>query len=105
MIARMRIGMGTVTGIALMVLALWMWGSSDELSRALAGSTGRPELECWAVRCMAIAAGAGAELLLLTSIVSAIYTRRFFDEILRTATGLLACVAVLGAMTLALMGR
>jgi hypothetical protein len=105
MLARMRIGIGALTAIALMVLALWVWGRSAELAGVLATGAAQPAVEIWAVRCGAIAAAAGAQLLLITSVMTAVFSRRATDEILRLGAGLMASAAVLGALTLALIGR
>jgi hypothetical protein len=105
MLARMRSGFSGLTAITVMIAALWMWTRSGELALVLATAPLHPELELWAVRCFALAAGAGAQWLLLNGVVRAFYEERAADEVLRTFMGLLGSLAMVCALLLALAGR
>ena len=94
-----------MTAIVIMVLALWMWTRSAELSMLLAAQPLHPQLELWAVRCAALAAAAGAQWLLLSGVVSAFYEERAADEIVRMVVGLLGSLAIVAALGLAWAGR
>jgi hypothetical protein len=101
----MRSGFGGLTAIAVMVLAIWMWTRSAELSELLAAGAAHPQLELWAVRCCAMAAAAGTQWLLLTGVVSAFYPERAIDELVRTVVGFTGSLAILAALALAVAGR
>jgi hypothetical protein len=105
MLARMRSGFGGLTAVAIMVLAIWMWTRSAELSELLAATPAHPQFELWAVRCCALAAGAGTQWLLLTGVVSAFYPERAIDEFVRTVVGLAGSLAIVAALALAVAGR
>jgi hypothetical protein len=105
MLAGMRTGIGGITAVVMMVVSLWIWTRSAELSPALATQPLHPQLELWAIRCAALAAGAGAQWLLLNGVVCAFYEGRAADEILRTVVGLLGSVAMIAALVLTLAGR
>jgi hypothetical protein len=105
MLARMRSGIGGMTAIIIMVLALWMWTRSAELSLVLATRPLHPQFELWAVRCAALAAAAGAQWLLLSGVVPAFYEERASDELVRMLVGLLASLAIVATLGLALAGR
>jgi hypothetical protein len=101
----MRSTIAGLTAVVIMVAALWMWTRAAELSSVLAIQPLHPRLEFWAIRCTAIAAAAGAQWLLLHSVVCAFYEERASDEVLRTMMGLLGSVAMIAALVLALAGR
>ena len=105
MLARMRSGIGGMTAVLVLVLALWMWTRSAELSLLLATGPLHPRMELWAVRCAALAAAAGAQWLLLGGVVTAFYEERAADEIVRMVVGLLGSLAMVAALGLALAGR
>ena len=105
MLARMRSGFGGLTAIAVMVLAIWMWTRSEELSVLLATRPMHPEFELWAVRCCALAAAAGTQWLLLSVVVSAFYQERAIDEFVRIVVGLVGSLAMVAALALAVAGR
>jgi hypothetical protein len=101
----MRSGISGLTAIAVMVAAFWIWTRSGELAPVLATAPLHPELELWAVRCFAVAAGTGAQWLLLNGVVRAFYEEGAVDEALRTFVGLLGSLAMVCALMLALAGR
>jgi hypothetical protein len=105
MLARMRSGIGGMTAIVIIVMALWMWSRSEQLSVLLATQPLHPQWEIWAVRCAALAAAAGAQWLLLTGVLSAFYPERAVDEWMRMLVGLLGSLAIVAALALALAGR
>jgi 2-methylisocitrate lyase-like PEP mutase family enzyme len=105
MLARMRSGIGGITAIVIVVMAMWMWARSAELSAVLATQPLHPLWEMWAVRCAALAAAAGAQWLLLSGVVCAFYEEHAADQIVRTVVGLIGSMAAVAAMLLALLGR
>jgi hypothetical protein len=105
MLARMRLGVSGMTAILVMVLALWMWTRSEELSGLLATRPMYPQLELWAVRFAAVAAAAGAQWLLMSGVVSAFYAERRTDVVVRVVVGLLGSLAIASALGLAVAGR
>lgn len=105
MIAGMRAFVAAVAAMGLMVLALWTLGQSGPISEALVSASGRPGLEQWAVCCGAVAAIAGAQLLVLVFVVGWLYARRFSDDILQTCVGLTGSLALIAAVILGVAGR
>ena len=87
--------MGGTVAVALVVLALWGWGSAA----GWVENADRPELALWAVRCGAIAALAAAQVLGMTFVVSLFHgPQRPGGQWLGLAAGLVCTVALVGAM-------
>jgi hypothetical protein len=101
MVARVTQVVGSLLALALVVAALWSWREANDI----AGNAARPDLALWAVRSGALAAVAGAQVLIVTFAVGAIYRRRAFDEAVRLLAGVVCTVALVGAVALGLAGR
>ena len=93
---------GAAVALGLMVAALWTWHRAGWI----AADATRPDVARWAVRSFAVAAGAFAQLLLLTFVAGRIFRHRSFTaDIARLAAGLVAGVAIVSAVALGLAGR
>ena len=102
---------GSVAALGLMVVALWAWTRALELG---AGAT-RPEVASWAFRSGAVAAGALAQLVLLTCVAHALgrvgpatatgAARPLGSDVLRLSMSIVASVALVSAIALGLAGR
>lgn len=99
--------MGSAIALLLMVAALWTWGRAGWI----AADATRPDVARWAVRSAAVAAGAIAQLLLLTFIAGRVFRPRgiqsgnFNADAARLTMGLVAGVAIVSAVALGLAGR
>jgi hypothetical protein len=104
-------GLAALAAMGVMLVALWAWARSLELTLAAT----HPEVACWALRSAAIAAAAGAQLLFLTFVAGAMAGRGpaevaegpppFRRDGLRIAIGVVASVALVSAIALGLAGR
>ena len=92
-----------VAAVATLVLALWVWRHASSLAE-MAGA-GRPYVATLALRSAAVALAAGAQLVLLAFVTGRIYPRQMFDVVLRFSAGLIAALALVGAIALGLAGR
>jgi len=93
---------GSAVALLLMVTALWAWGRAGWI----AADATRPDVARWAVRSAAVAAGAIAQLLLLTFIAGRVYRHRNFNsDVARLTMGLVAGIAIVSAVALGLAGR
>ncbi|CAN5456711.1 hypothetical protein BH09PLA1_BH09PLA1_14780 [soil metagenome] len=94
--------LGAAVALMLMVTALWAWGRAGWI----AADATRPDVARWAVRSAAVAAGAIAQLLLLTFVAGRIFRhRRFMADAARVCASVVACVAIVSAVALGLAGR
>src|SRR3954471_16556161 len=94
--------LGAAVALMLMVAALWVWGRAGWL----AADATRPDVARWAVRSAAVAAGAVAQLLLLTFVAGRIFRHRSFNaDVARLTMGLVAGIAIVSAVALGLAGR
>jgi hypothetical protein len=93
--------MGGVIAMALLMAGLWGWGEAGRIAEY----ADRPQVAVWAVRSASLAALAGAQVLVITCIVGAMYRRRPVDEMLRLVAGLACTLALVSAIALALAGR
>ena len=84
----------TVFGI---VLLLW-W-----VSATLAGQ--RPDVLRWAARSLAVAAAAGAQVVVITFVLGRVYRMRPFHETVRLAAALICCTAAVSAAALGLASQ
>ncbi len=98
-------GVSGIAGITVMAVALWVWNSAPSLALLLASQAAHPQWELWAVRCGAIAAGLGAQVLFLGGVVCAFYDERAGDEVVRILVGTVGTVAMVASLVLALAGR
>jgi hypothetical protein len=89
----------SLMAVALVIVALVAW------NQALAWSVRatRPEVASWAIRSGAVAAGAMAQLLLLTFVT--VHGRAISNALLRLGVGVVASVALVSAVALGLAGR
>jgi hypothetical protein len=92
---------GTILTVCLMFVALWGWQHAESLVEAWA----QPALAANAVRCAAIAVMAGAQIVLLWSVVGQIYRSGRFDTVCGLMAAGVCTVAIVSAVTLALAGR
>ena len=93
---------GSAVALLLMVAALWAWGRAGWI----AADATRPDVARWAVRSAAVAAGAIAQLLLLTFIAGRMFRRQNFTaDVARVTMGLVAGIAIVSAVALGLAGR
>jgi hypothetical protein len=91
----------TLAAVGLMVIALWAWGQS-----ALLAQTGsRPQIMLWAIRSAAIAAGATAQLLMVTLIIGSFYRRGLLAHLAGVFATLVAMLALVSAIALGLAGK
>src|SRR5215207_1292365 len=94
--------LGAAVALVLMVAALWTWGRAGWI----AADATRPEVARWAVRSAAVAAGAVAQLLLLTFVAGRVFRHRDFTaDVARLTVGVVACIAIVSAVALGLAGR
>lgn len=101
MVTRMTQIMGLIVAVALLVAALWGWGQAARI----ADNAHRPELAIWAVRSAATAAAAGAQVLVLTFVVGAVFRRRSSDELLRVGAASICTLALVAAFVLTFVGK
>jgi hypothetical protein len=88
----------------MVVAAIWGWQEAQDLVLDH-WNAGRPELAEWAVRSVAIAVVALAQIILLTSVAGRIYRRRTLDSVLTLAAGVTCALASVGAIACGLAGR
>jgi hypothetical protein len=94
--------MGGTVAVALVVVALWGWGSAA----GWVEKAERPTVALWAVRCGAIAALAAAQVLGMTFIVSLLHgQQRPGGQWLGLAAGLVCTVALVGAIALGIVSQ
>jgi hypothetical protein len=105
MIARMRVGLGGITGIIVVVGAMWMWTRAPEIALLMGQGMGDSALQVWCVRCAAISAAAMAQLSLLGGVVEAFYPPRAGQAVLRLVVEALAAGAAVAAAGFAFVGR
>ena len=95
------VGTGSVVGVALMVVCLWVWQQAPHL----AADADRPDVVLWATRSAAVAAGALAQTVLLVVVVGNLYRARLPDRLLQLVTAGLFAAALVSAIALGLAGR
>ena len=92
---------GAAIAICLMVTAIWAWRDLP----LLASNAARPEVLGWAAKALAVAAGAGAQVILITFVLGRIYRFRRVHDALRLAAALVCCVSAIGAAALGLAAQ
>jgi hypothetical protein len=93
--------LGGIGAVALVVAALWARGHAPQL----ADNAHRPEVAMWAARCAAVSMATGAQVMLLTVVIGAMYRRRFSDDVMRLTAALACTLALVSAVALALAGK
>ena len=94
--------MGGTVAIALVMLALWGWGSAPDLVE----KANEPALALWAVRCGAVAALAAAQVLGMTFVVTLFHgPERSGGQWIRLAAGFVCTIALVGAIALGIVSK
>jgi hypothetical protein len=93
--------LGSLAALSMVVAGLWSWNDASNL----AAQTTRPDVTLWALRSAGVCLGAAAQAMILTFIVSRIYRRDLFVDVLRLFAGVIAAVALVSAIALGLAGR
>src|SRR3954454_8481128 len=93
--------LGGFAALSMVVAAMWAWNDA----RRLAEATTRPDVTLWALRAAGVALAAAGQAMLLTFVVSRIYRRDLFSDVLRVFVGLIAAIALVSAIALGLAGR
>ena len=101
MARRLTTILGSFAAFSMLVAGLWAWNDA----RHLADASTRPEVTLWALRAAAVALAAAAQAMILTFVVSRIYRRDLFSDVLRVFAGLIAAIALICAIALGLAGR
>ena len=97
----MTVLFGAAVAIALLVAAMWAW--VDLPSRA--AEAARPEVLGWAARMLALAAAAGAQIIIITFVIGSIYRFKAVHDALRLTAALVCCMAAIGAAALGLAAQ
>jgi hypothetical protein len=92
-----------VIAVALMVAALWVWQLAS--ARPVEGQMIRTESAAWALRSLAVAAAALAQLVALRLVVRRIYRRGTFEDALCLSSAVACVIALVSATALGLAGR
>lgn len=101
MMSKMAMAMGAIAAIALIVGGLWGWSEAAALARLAE----HPEAARWAVRCAAIAAWSGAQVLGLNFIVGAWYAQDQSGEWMRLGAGFVCTAALVVSLALGFVCR
>jgi hypothetical protein len=101
MFRRISIILGVFAGLSMVIAAMWSWHDAAQLAEG----TTRPDVTAWAVKSAAVALGAMAQAMFLTFIVSMIYRKDLFADVLRILAALVAGIALISAVALGLAGR
>ncbi len=92
---------GAVLAVGLMLMAIWVWFDAADLAL----SSERPDILRWAARSLAIAAGAGAQIIVLTLVVGRMFAHRSAHDGLRLTAALVCCIAAVTAAALGLAAQ
>ena len=95
---------GVLVSLGLVVAGLWGWQQAQEivLDHWLAG---RPELAAWAVRIVAVAAVALAQVILIAFVAGRTYRRGVIDSALAVTAGAVFVLSVVGAIACGIAAR
>ena len=96
------ISLGGLVTVALMVTALWAWRLAPDLAYQHADHAYTARL---GIRSLAVALGAGAQVVLLLFVVARVYPPRLFDRVLGAAIAVTSFAALGTAIVLALTSR
>jgi hypothetical protein len=101
MVRNLTMIFGATIAVVLVIAAVWLWVESERL----AARAPRPDAMRWAARCLAVAAAAGAQTIILSFVLGPMYRRPALHEALRLTTGLICCIAAVSAAALGLAAR
>jgi hypothetical protein len=93
----------SVLSAAAVVAGLWAWQQAPDL--VLDWGAGRPEVAQWAVRSAAVAAIAGAQIILMSWLIGRIYRRGTFDSVMTFAATAVLALAAVSAIACGFAGR
>jgi hypothetical protein len=93
--------LGSFAALSMVLAGMWAW---NEAYRLASGTT-RPDVTLWAARSAGVALAAGAQAMLVTFVVSRIYRRDLFSDMLRVFAAIIAAIALVSAIALGLAGR
>ena len=91
MFRRISTILGVFAGLSMVIAAMWSWHDAAQLAQ----NATRPDVTAWAVKSAAVALGAAAQALFVTFIVSIIYRRDLFADVLRIFAALVAGIALI----------
>ena len=97
----MTVSLGGIATVMLMLAALWGWQHAEQI----VADWSRPGVAAWSVRCLAIGAAAGAQIVCLSLVVGRLYERDLLSEVMQLVAGLLCTLALVSAIALGLAGR
>jgi len=89
--------------VVVVVAGLWLWPQASDM--VLDWGFGRPAVALWAVRSAAIAAVAGAQVILLVPVIGGIYRRGVADTVAGLAAAVIFVLALGGTIACAFAGR
>ncbi len=92
---------GGLLAVGLMIFAIWVWFDAADWAQR----SDRPDILRWAARALAIAAAAGAQIVVLTLVVGRIYRQRASHDGLRLTASLVCCIAAVIAAALGLAAQ
>ena len=102
MVRVISIWMGGLIAIAMMVTAMWAWRFAPELAFDYSG---RPYFARLGFRSLAVALGAGAQVVLLMFVIARVYPPRGLDRVLGIGIAIVSFAAMGTAIVLALSSR
>src|SRR4051812_44005126 len=88
---------------AMVVGCLWAWDQAQDL--VLDWGVQRPDVALWAVRSLAVAGIAVAQMILMVLVCGPIYRKGTFDAVVRFASAAVAALAAVSAVACGLAGR
>jgi hypothetical protein len=92
---------GGVLAVMLMIVAIWVWFDATEIALR----SDHPDTLRWAARALAIAAAAGAQIIVLSLVVGRMYTPRPAHDVLKLTAALICCLAAVTAAALGLAAQ
>lgn len=101
--SRTGLWLGGFWAVTFMVTALWAWQNAGRVVSDW--DPAKPSVALWAVRSGAVALAAGAQVLLMTFVVGALYGRDLFGDVLRFCAALICTIALVSAVALGMAGR
>ena len=97
----MTVLVGSAVAVGLMVAAMWAW--FDLPDRAVGAQ--RADVLMWAAKSLAIAAAAGAQIILITFVIGRLYRFKSVHDALRLTAALVCCIAAIAAAALGLAAQ
>lgn len=92
---------GGLLAVMLMVVAIWVWFDAADLALR----SEHPDTLRWAARALAIAAAAGAQIIVLSLVVGRMYQHRASHDVLKLTAALICCLAAVTAAALGLAAQ